>query len=1199
MKKVVAYLLALFMVLTGTYVGGTVSYAATKSISANDIIVLQTYIEEGGEDGDIPHVLIFDGDSKKVLVEGTDYELKQIDYDDWEEELPDDGEAANYYTYHIQITGKGSYSGERMAHTDYYGELKEDSTWEYLLDSENDVSVALHYKGSATKVTIPETLPSRNGNDTEVVPGMFLNNNTLEEIDATNFWLVEYMCVNCPKVTKITTDMDGDYVSEYPGPVSYGNHATNVKLEVSFTFVWTNDVLEDAPEVGIEEYCDKYNWITYSDQSADYQEGGFKFRIDAKNESAILVSYNGSDAKVNVPQYIEFDEEEYYVDEISEGAFSNLSTLEEINLGELPIVVNMVNNCKNLKKITSENMDDIELDGNVVVGYNPSSSKVVLSTYSGVYWELDTEDETVVYPIQQYCDDYGYTLVPLASKYSDYSMVTEHGDCIIAGDTLPLDFICYATGSDEEYEMIDVDPDMTVSGWEVVEGNKTAISDDGKLTAPANISRMEAYIVKCNAVFKGSEITVYGQFNVYPRLWGKKDQVLIPGDSLQLSCKQYAYSSGYGLNTLPIDESVPVVYEVENPAKLSVTDAGVVTTKDGVQAGEVIKAKATYTIDGVDYSYIFNITIGEREDVVIDGDPINIYGWEGSGMHEKIEGFLDIYPSYIDKINYHEIEDIDFEDAEEWQSYKNRIATAMKGSEKPDIIFWPESKVYGNLPYESLVSLEQIGYDKTKYNGYPYTKARGTYNGKLYAVTDTVDPGIFVYRKDIATEVFGTDSPEAVQNAISDWKKFMASAAKVKEKNYFMLSNLEIDLPLFGGKTTPWITDGTLDVSLIARQYIKLQKDIYVNGYVQETADYWDSYKGGSIDYKTNSFGFFASADILSDPAFISKSSQYDFCAGPQYYALSDTAYMTATNVGHNDALTKFVLEKLTCDSIIMKHNMQNDLGMMNNSAAMKSYITNNPNYKVPDVVASKVDSKSYGADDYDIEYLLTDEFDISYWPDEAYDLSVDKISKIDVNTKTAEIIPLLKEILPDVNIEMSEVDDDDDPVNPDKDKDDKKENPKHDKHTYGKWTVVTEPMCDRAGLKQRKCTVCGQIAKTAIPATGFIKNGKFVRNGLVFKILSVKGKKGNLSFIGLETPKKSKVNIPAKIKAGGKTFTVTTIGNNACKANINIKTVIIPKTVKKIGKEAFSGCKKLRTLTIKTTKLKKKTIGKNAVKNI
>nr|MCR5542581.1 leucine-rich repeat domain-containing protein [Eubacterium sp.] len=47
------------------------------------------------------------------------------------------------------------------------------------------------------------------------------------------------------------------------------------------------------------------------------------------------------------------------------------------------------------------------------------------------------------------------------------------------------------------------------------------------------------------------------------------------------------------------------------------------------------------------------------------------------------------------------------------------------------------------------------------------------------------------------------------------------------------------------------------------------------------------------------------------------------------------------------------------------------------------------------------------------------------------------------------------------------------------------------------------------------------------------------------------------------------------------------------------IKTVIIPKTVKKIGKEAFSGCKKLRTLTIKTTKLKKKTIGKNAVKNI
>jgi hypothetical protein len=43
----------------------------------------------------------------------------------------------------------------------------------------------------------------------------------------------------------------------------------------------------------------------------------------------------------------------------------------------------------------------------------------------------------------------------------------------------------------------------------------------------------------------------------------------------------------------------------------------------------------------------------------------------------------------------------------------------------------------------------------------------------------------------------------------------------------------------------------------------------------------------------------------------------------------------------------------------------------------------------------------------------------------------------------------------------------------------------------------------------------------------------------------------------------------------------------------------VIPKKVKKIGKKAFYGCKKLKTITIKTTKLKKSTIGSKAFKGI
>lgn len=59
----------------------------------------------------------------------------------------------------------------------------------------------------------------------------------------------------------------------------------------------------------------------------------------------------------------------------------------------------------------------------------------------------------------------------------------------------------------------------------------------------------------------------------------------------------------------------------------------------------------------------------------------------------------------------------------------------------------------------------------------------------------------------------------------------------------------------------------------------------------------------------------------------------------------------------------------------------------------------------------------------------------------------------------------------------------------------------------------------------------------------------------------------------------------------------VTAIGNNAFKNCTSLKKVIIPAKVTSIGKNAFAGCKKLRNVIVKTKVLKK--IGKNAFKGI
>ena len=61
----------------------------------------------------------------------------------------------------------------------------------------------------------------------------------------------------------------------------------------------------------------------------------------------------------------------------------------------------------------------------------------------------------------------------------------------------------------------------------------------------------------------------------------------------------------------------------------------------------------------------------------------------------------------------------------------------------------------------------------------------------------------------------------------------------------------------------------------------------------------------------------------------------------------------------------------------------------------------------------------------------------------------------------------------------------------------------------------------------------------------------------------------------------------------------VTSIGNKAFSKCTSLKKIIIPASVKKIGKKAFYGCKKLKSITIKTKKLKSKSVGTQAFKGI
>jgi len=72
-------------------------------------------------------------------------------------------------------------------------------------------------------------------------------------------------------------------------------------------------------------------------------------------------------------------------------------------------------------------------------------------------------------------------------------------------------------------------------------------------------------------------------------------------------------------------------------------------------------------------------------------------------------------------------------------------------------------------------------------------------------------------------------------------------------------------------------------------------------------------------------------------------------------------------------------------------------------------------------------------------------------------------------------------------------------------------------------------------------------------------------------------------------------VNVPDTVVISGVTYKVTAIEKKAFSGCKKLKKVTIGKNVTKIGAKAFYGCSKLKTLIIKSTKLTVKKVGSKA----
>ncbi len=255
---------------------------------------------------------------------------------------------------------------------------------------------------------------------------------------------------------------------------------------------------------------------------------------------------------------------------------------------------------------------------------------------------------------------------------------------------------------------------------------------------------------------------------------------------------------------------------------------------------------------------------------------------------------------------------------------------------------------YVNSDY--TMDVKELGLtDANLANQYQYTKdivtdASGAQKGSTWQGC----PGLFLYRRDVAKTVFGTDDPAEIQKEIADWSKFNAAAGKVADAGFKMVSGFDDTYRAFSNNVSgPWVQDGTIVVDDNIWAWVDQTKEFTDKGY-NNKANLWSAESGAGA--KGDVFGYFGPAWFIDfclagwtmedseGEAAVGNGTWGNWAAteGPQSFFWGGTWICAATGTD-NAATVKDIMLKLTCDEGIMTEIVKADNDFVNNEPAMEA----------------------------------------------------------------------------------------------------------------------------------------------------------------------------------------------------------------------------------------------------------------------
>ena len=300
-----------------------------------------------------------------------------------------------------------------------------------------------------------------------------------------------------------------------------------------------------------------------------------------------------------------------------------------------------------------------------------------------------------------------------------------------------------------------------------------------------------------------------------------------------------------------------------------------------------------------------------------EGKVINIYSWNDE-FRERVEA---VYPEVKETSKDGTVTTLNDGTEIHWiinpnqdGVYQQKLDEALMkqadaaADDKVDIFLSETDYVnkYTDADADAAMPLKDLGIDPEAdlSEQYDFTKVTASdTDGVQRGSTWQCCPGLLVYRRDIAKDVFGTDDPEEIGKKVKDWDTMEATAEELKAKGYYTFASYADTFRLYGNSIDEsWVSPG--------------ETTIKVDQKIMDWVDQWNDDWNKSMGSASKVFAFLFPAwgiDFTLKPNWDGEAGAWAVTNPPQEYNWGGS-YVHACTGTDNAEHVKDIILAVTAD---------------------------------------------------------------------------------------------------------------------------------------------------------------------------------------------------------------------------------------------------------------------------------------------